>query len=168
MKQSDYDIEKHRSTVFQLYVVLIISIVGSIVPNTAAQIMAVIFFLALIVAVPMYRYSSEDGSFLKAHMIYLSKTIWRGSFFLTIGITLMVLWVYKDGDHSVFTNLHEQVQAGAMVSQEQVEGSFGEFVHANLGLLIKANLICVAPPALYVILRIMRGWIHAMNAERIY
>lgn len=153
----EHEISKHRSTIIQLYVVFIITVLAGFVPNGYVQGLAVILLLVLMIAVPLYGLAAPQGSILKSHMRYLNQTIWAGSFFLAIGAGIMAYWVYQSGDHSAFLSLQEQIHTGSMVSEAGIYATIDSFISTNMGLIVKSFLICVGPPMLYIIVRTMRG-----------
>lgn len=152
-----YELAKHRSTIVQLYVVFIFTIICGIIPNAYTQGLSFVFLLALMAAVPLYGLSAPQGSILKSHMRYLNGTIWGGSTLLLIGACVMVYWVYKDGDHSAILSLQDQVQGGGMVSEDGIYATIDRYMDTNFGLIFKAGIICMGPPIFYIVMRVMRA-----------
>lgn len=154
---SDYDIAKHRSTIVQLYIVFIFTLIIGFIPNSFTQGLSLVLLIALMIAVPMYGVSAPQGSILKSHMRYLNGTIWKGSTFLLIGACLVVYWVYKGGDHSAITALQDQIQGGTMVDEGGIYATIDTYMNTNFWLILKAAIICLVPPVLYMVMRIMRA-----------
>ena len=154
---SDYDIAKHRSTIVQLYIVFIFTLIIGFIPNSYTQGLSLALLLILMIAVPMYGVSAPQGSILKSHMRYLNGTIWKGSTFLLIGAGLVMYWVYKGGDHSAIAALQDQVQAGTLVSEDSIYNTIDAYMNTNFWLILKAAIICIGPPLLYMLMRILRA-----------
>lgn len=154
---SDYDIAKHRSTIVQLYVVFIFTLIIGFIPNSFTQGLSLALLVALMIAVPLYGVSAPQGSILKSHMRYLNGTIWKGSTFLLIGACLVVYWIYKSGDHSAIADLQNQIQSGTMVDEASIYTTIDMYMNTNFWLIFKAVIICIGPPVLYMFMRIVRA-----------
>lgn len=162
----DEEIKKQRSTIIQCYVIFIITLIGSFIPQTYIMIGSLVFFLALIIAVPFYQYFAPKGSLLENHMRYLNATIWWGSLFLMISVLIMGYWVYLQSDQSAFYQLFGKIQNGFMVSEADINKVFGDFFRANSRLLIQASIVCIAPPMIYIVYRISAALSRAIKYHR--
>lgn len=156
-------IRKEKSTIVQLYVLLIFILICTFIPYGMVQLLALVLFLVLTFAVPMYMHAAPPDTILKSHMKYLNKTIWMGSFFLAVGTAIMGYWVYKSGDAAAITSMMGHVQDGNLVDEARIKGSVDSYLVTNAGLLVKAGLVCIGPPMLYIAIRIIKALGTAAN-----
>lgn len=153
----EYEIAQHRSKIAQLYAVFIFTLVIGFIPNSYTQALSIILLVVLMIAVPLYGLGAPQGSILKSHMRYLNGTIWKGSTALIIGVSVMLYWIYKSGDHSAITELQQQVYNGSMISESSIYATMEIYLNTNFGLIFKSAFICIGPPILYIAIRIMRA-----------
>ncbi len=156
---------KHKSTILQLYFVFIASLIGSFIPNAAAQMLGLILLVSLMVAVPIYGATAPKGSLLRNHMRYLNGTIWTGSTLLAIGFALMCFWLYSKGDLSSYDTFKSQIENGTMLDEASltasIEAMLSYFLQTNMGLIVQSGVICLGPPILFIIFRIMKAMARA-------
>ena len=158
-------IRKEKSTIMQLYLLLVFILVCTFIPYGMVQLLALVLFLVLTFAVPMYMHAAPQGTILKSHMKYMNKTIWMGSLYLSIGTLVMAYWVYKGADSTAVTSLMTHVQDGNLVDEAQIKGSMDSYLVTNAGLLVKAGLVCLGPPMLYIAIRIIKALGRAGDGE---
>lgn len=162
----DEDIKKQRSTILQLYILFILALVGSFMPHVWVFCGALILFLVLIIAVPIYQFTAPDGSLLKNHMRYLNGTIWWGSLFFVLSLLIMGYWVYLQSDQSAFIQFFDKISNGFIVTQTDLEAMLNQFFSTNRTLIMQASLVCIVPPLLYVAFRVSGALSRALKGHR--
>ena len=147
--------KREKMTAIFTYFLLLITLIAHIKP------VGTMFFIALGLSTFSYLVTSyiktgvKPNSFLENHMVYLMRTYWVGSVYLTITLTIAVFYAWPNLDNSI---LNEVTTGQIMITNfDQIKAFENSFYERNKDVLIKASFIAFAFPYLFFAYRCLFG-----------
>ncbi len=159
--------QSQKTIINVLYFMIVLSTILSFVPYTIGQLLSLTLIVVALIGAYIYRTRDREDGLLYNHMTYMIGTIWIGTSFILLGCMIMGLWVYVSGDQSVIMRAITQLEAGGMITEEQLTEYMNQYIISNQSLLIKASLIALGPAILYFVYRVANGIARAGKGYRI-
>lgn len=154
-----------RKKILKIYIGFFAVIILQFVPVTILQLMALAAAIILLILMYSYKDKSDKDTLSYNHMIYLIKTFWVGSLFMAIGTLIFTYIVWQFGDHSDYMALIKKAAYGEFYDRSQIEKAvrimMEKYLEKNMGLFIKAGLVCIGPSLLYLFFRLGKGLLQA-------
>jgi uncharacterized membrane protein len=151
---------KEQNIISSIYAVLFVVAAASFVPYMGIQSVASFMFLAVLIALYVYKARAEEDSLMHNHMVFLIRTIWISSLVFVLGLVAF----YFLGDHFVPTQLAENISAGQTIpTEEDMRILTQQYLQDNLGILT----VCFAPGIIYFVYRLSVGAARAIKGYRI-
>lgn len=176
------DLEPHleenaaKKPLMNLYAALGVSILLSLIPNTAAAVISLLFFLGVFIAAYQIRKKSEDHGLKENHCTYIIRTFWIAGLYAAISTAIAAYYMLQDISYTAFESCG---QALASKSPEDLQSSgfneiwlatepcYENFIADNFTILMNSGLIAAVPPLLYMIYRYIKGFSRAIKGYRL-
>lgn len=164
-----------KKKVTNLYAMFGVGLVLSLVPSTIVSIVALFFMVAVLVAGYGLRKKSEPESLAENHATYIIRTIWIGTGFSVISVSLAGIYMLSGIDYSAFQPCAETFagQGAAAIQNPSYEAvwsasepCFNNFINENFQLLTISALIAAVPILIYFGYRYGKGLSRAMKGYR--
>ena len=173
---NDPAMKEEKKSVLNLYALLGVSLILSILPSMPAAVLSLLFFLGLLITAYKVRKKAEDKSYEENHATFIIRTLWIGAFLSLITMAAATVYMMANIDYSLFNPCTDSlVNKGAEwlesasfsdvypLVQPCIEG----FVHANRTLLMNCVLIAGGPVIAYMGYRLLKGVVRAKEGYRI-
>lgn len=168
--------DPEKKKILNLYAAMGISMALTIVPNPMVAIVAGIFFVGVLIAAYFIRSKVEIHGLAGNHCTYIIRTIWIGSFFSIITMTVASFFMLPQIDYTPF-----QVCADTMMSKgdaflanasnaqiaELSQPCMNDFINANFNILVYAAIIAGGPILIYFLYRFTKGLSRAIKGYRV-
>lgn len=169
--KSAYDQQKQQRLVLNIYALLGVSLLMMALPYMTAAFAAMILFLGTLIAAYIIRGRAGAQSYAANHMTYLIRTIWIGSFFALITLTLASLYIISLFDPAPMQTCAERLlsmpNSDPQTLQALLQPCMDEFMRVNREIFITGSLIAIGPVVLYFLYRIAKGLSRAFKQHRI-
>jgi uncharacterized membrane protein len=167
---------KNKKTILNLYAILGVSILLSILPYSAAALISLIFMIVVLIWGYSVRKRTELDSLAGNHAVYIVRTIWIASFFALATTALACLYMVPQLNHAPFeactnaltTKSLEWLESADMNEvYELMRPCVDGFIAVNKALLITAVLIAGGPIIIYMTVRLFKGVSGILKARNI-
>ena len=164
-----------KKSVINLYAMFGVGLILSLVPSTLVSIVALFFMVAVLIAGYGLRKKATPDSLAENHATYVIRTIWIGTLFSVITVSLGGLYLLSDIDYSAFQPCAENLAAqGDALMQNPTYGAvwgssepcMNNFINENFRLLTIAAIIAALPVLIYFGYRYGKGLSRAMKGYR--
>ncbi len=167
---------QEHNKVTQLYGAFGASLVLMLVPSVMVALAALLLFLGVLIAAYIIRSGAEKGSLCENHATFIIRTIWIGSFFSAITLSIACTYMVENIDNNPMLACAESILANAqtlmmsndfMALANLVSPCMDNFLAANNQVLMISMAIAALPILLYFILRFSRGISRALKGYRV-
>jgi len=167
---------KEQKSILNLYAVFGVSLILSVLPNIAAAILSLVFFVGVLIAAYAIRKKNEEHSLGENHATYIIRTLWISAFISLITTAIATGYMMNGIDYSTFepcanTLANKGVawmeSAGTMAVYAVIEPCVESFIGFNKTLLMNSVIIAGGPIIIYMAYRMVKGLSRAMRGYRI-
>ena len=165
-----------KKPVLNLYAVLGVSLILSVVPSVPAAMLSLIFFLGLLIAAYRVRKNTKDKSYVENHATYIIRTLWIAAFISLITTALATIYMVARIDYSLFNPCADSLvnkgaewleSAGFNDVYPLVQPCIEGFINANQTLILNSVFIAGAPILAYMAYRLIKGVLRAKGGYRL-
>ncbi|MGB4057554.1 MAG: hypothetical protein WBK77_05680 [Alphaproteobacteria bacterium] len=164
-----------RKKIIRLYAAFGIGLLLSLIPFILAALVSSALLLGILVAAYILRTDTERDSLMENHMTFIIRTIWIGSFFALLTMTVASIYLFKTLDNTPlnpcidqFLSISTQPQILDMkIIMGVFQGCWENYWRANINPFIVSAIIAAGPIVLYFLIRYVRGLTRATRGERI-
>ena len=165
-----------KQEVTNLYAALGVGLVLSLVPHSIVTLVSLVFMLGVLGSAYSKRKKAAPDSLLENHATYIIRTIWIGTLFSVITISLAGLYMMNDIDYSAFQPCAKEfgrkgASFAANASFHDIwiasEPCYNNFINENFSLLTHSAIIAAGPVIIYFGYRYAKGLTRAMKGYRI-
>ncbi len=164
-----------KQDVTNLYAAFGVGLVLSLVPHSIVTVVALVFMLGVLGSAYSKRKKSEPDSLLENHATYIIRTIWIGTLFSVITVSLAGLYMMDGIDYSAFQPCAEEfARNGASIAEQAsfpavwqaTEPCYNNFINENFSLLMRSAIMAAGPIIVYFGYRYAKGLTRAMKGYR--
>jgi len=168
---------KEQKTVVRVYGALCAAILFSVIPTISFAVLALVFFIGILIAAYVIRHKKEEDSLIRNHMSFIIVTLWVGIFILP-ALTLVAASIYllprynPDPLNPCVQQISDSVlsnpeAANIVALNEMLMPCMDAFMAANYQLFLISALIAGGPIILYMGYRVFQGLSRALKGYRI-
>lgn len=168
--------DPERKKLINLYSALGVAIALSVVPNTIATIVSLIFFTGVLTTAKRIRKNTEEHSLSDNHCIYIIRTFWITILISIITFSSSGIYLYTKTSYDAFSSCSDTLMnagaiAGSNVSAQKIyqyaEPCMDQFFSDNFNAFLVAIIIGVIPALGYLGYRYIKGLSRAIKGYRI-
>lgn len=174
---SEHEILKaEKKTVTNLYALMAVSILLTVVPHIAAGVLSLIFFAIAMGKAYKLRKSSEAHSLGENHATYIVRTIWISLLWVFVFTVFGSIYVFFEIDPLPLQACMNAIldQAGGDPSNMDaanialmLEPCMANFLEMNRGVFIAGLSVSAVPALLYIAYRFIKGLSRAGKGYRL-
>ena len=161
----NHDATAHKR-LMNLYGLLGVSLLLSVIPYGAAAFFSLLFFLGVLIVGYGMRRSVPQGDLSHIHAVYIIRTIWISGVFALLGAIVAIFVLVSGIDHAALEPCKNTVMdkgqewlatAGYQEVLPLIEPCVEAFVESNKSVLYSSALIASAPVLAYLAFRFWHG-----------
>lgn len=166
------DIEQKK--IIRLYAAFGAGLAMSFAPFLVAALVSAALLIGVLFIAYVLRTDAEQGSLTENHATFIIRTIWIGSFFTLITLSIASIYLFKVLNNAPLQPCVDQIlsMAGPAAIESFVMNFMGtkcwaDYWQTNLMAFIVAFVITAAPVVVYFVVRYVRGVTRAMRGYRV-
>lgn len=165
-----------KKTILNLYALLGVTVVLSVLPYFSAALTSVIFLSVLLLWAGMVRKKCDAHSLTESHTTYIIRTIWISAVYAVITMAVAIAYLIPALDHAAFEACSNDLmsrgtewieQAGPDEAYAVIAPCMDGFISLNKTALINAAIIAGAPVLLFMAYRLAKGLSRALKGYRL-
>lgn len=151
-----------------LYSAFALCVMMVCVPLMSVQNWAAILSLLVLISAYILRKKSPADSLEAHHATFVIRSLWIWSLVLILGMAGAGWVVSQNGDMAAITHLVDSVMNGAILSEDEINNAFNDYIATNYDLILKTTVMWLAPAQIYGVWRIARGMSRAWKGYRVH
>ena len=168
--------DTQKKVILNLYAAFAVSLLLSFVPSAIVAMIALIFFVGVLIAAYVLRGKADVEDLQHNHMTYIIRTIWLSGFLGIITTTAASFYMLSGIDYSPLDPCVDLIaskdpEAVAQASADDLihlaTPCMNAFLKTNQTLLYTSAALAGAPMILYIIYRFGYGLTRAMKGYRV-